>query len=552
MINHKWLVAALGSYLFAFAPFNNLFAQDASSHPPEPAKSVQPGPADTQRPSQVTKSEQTPFALAMGLYRQRQFGKAMAGFKEAADRGGPDAAASYAWLSRLQLIMRQPESAAISADKALQLDKDLATAQSAKGEVYYREGKFTEALGIFRRIALTDKPDARAYLGLAKIHWASGNYLSAKQVIDHAYALDPADPEIFSRWLATLDATQQLDALKSRLASIPEKSPYYAILKQSVDAREKNENPAPGCKLVSTATSTEIKLENMLQGPNHLGGYAIPIKLNDTKATLQVDTGASGIIINSRVAKKADLQKSSNIVLGGIGDSAPSTGYRANVHSITIGDLQFRDCIVTVVDHLRVEDEDGLISTDILEDFLVDLDFPDKKLRLSPLEPLQDIPSPQLSLHSGMPIKPYAHNRIIPDKYANFQKVYRIGNDLLIPTQVNEVPPRLFVLDTGSWDNMISPALAREVSEVSEADAKVKGLSGEVNHVYRAENLTLTFGSFRQRRQSLLAFDLEPASEGAGTEVSGLLGFGMLWILDIQLDYRDHLVDFRLDPNRPH
>jgi tetratricopeptide (TPR) repeat protein len=146
----------------------------------------------------------------MELYQQREFSKALSRFKEAADQGGRDAAASYAWLARLQLILHQPEEAATSADKALQLDKNVPTAQSAKGEVYYRQGKFTEAMEFFRRIALTDKPDARAYLGLAKIHWANGNYLSAKQVIERAYTLDPKDSEIFSRWLPTLNASQQL------------------------------------------------------------------------------------------------------------------------------------------------------------------------------------------------------------------------------------------------------------------------------------------------------------------------------------------------------
>jgi hypothetical protein len=126
------------------------------------------------------------------------------------------------------------------------------------------------------------------------------------------------------------------------------------------------------------------------------------------------------------------------------------------------------------------------------------------------------------------------------------------GLDLLIPTQVNDVPLRFFLLDTGGWDNMISPALAREASKLLESNAQVRGLSGDVNKVYRAEDLTLTFGSFRQHRQSLLAFNLKPMSEDAGTEISGILGFAMLWILEIKLDYRDHLVDFHLDPNRPH
>jgi hypothetical protein len=37
-----------------------------------------------------------------------------------------------------------------------------------------------------------------------------------------------------------------------------------------------------------------------------------------------------------------------------------------------------------------------------------------------------------------------------------------------------------------------------------------------------------------------------------GTEISGTLGFGMLFMLDIRIDYRDGLVDFSFDPNRFH
>ncbi len=295
-----------------------------------------------------------------------------------------------------------------------------------------------------------------------------------------------------------------------------------------------------------------MKLEMLLRGPNRLGGYAIPIKLNDAKATIQVDTGAGGIIVNTRVAQKAGLQKFSDLRIGGIGDDQPSPGYWGYADTISVGDLQFKNCYVQVVEHLRLPDEDGLIGTNIFEDFLVDLDFPDKKLRLSPLEPLPDISEGDLSLHSEMPIKPNPHNRIVPEKYVGFEKVYRVGRDLFIPTQVNDLPPRLFLLDTGGWDNMIAPALAREASKVSEANAKVSGLGGAVRNVYQTDEITLKFGGFQQHRQKLLAFDLKHISDDAETEISGILGFAMMWILDIKLDYRDHLVGFQLDPNRPH
>lgn len=494
-----------------------------------------------------------PFAQGIHLYYERDRVNAAAKFKQAAESGGPQSATAYAWLSRMQLMLRQPDEASVSASKALQLDKDLPTAQSAEGEVLYRQGRLPEAQEIFRRMALADKPDARAYLGLAKIHWAIGNYLSAKQVIDHAHALDPDDPEIFSRWLGTLEGAERLTALKAKVASLSDDSPYRKGLKSSIESLETGASKtAPACKLVSPTTSTRIRMEGVFRGPKQLGGYAIPVALNNAKATLEVDTGAAGILISSRVAQKAGLQKSVEVRVGGIGDDRPSSGYVAHVASIRVGDLQFEDCSVQVVEQFRYQDEDGLLGTNVFQDFLIDLDFPDKELRFSLLEPLQDLPSPEISLHSAMPIKPSLHNRMIPDKYVNFEKVYRVGRDLLIPTQVNNSQPKLFLLDTGGWDNMIAQEFAREASRVSESPMKVSGLEGQVRNVYQTEELTLTFGNFQQHRQRLLAIDLKKISDDADTEISGILGFAMLWVLDIKLDYRDHLVDFQLDPNRPH
>jgi hypothetical protein len=41
-----------------------------------------------------------------------------------------------------------------------------------------------------------------------------------------------------------------------------------------------------------------------------------------------------------------------------------------------------------------------------------------------------------------------------------------------------------------------------------------------------------------------LSTDLTHTSDATGTEISGSLGFQMLGLLDIKIDYRDGLVDF--------
>jgi hypothetical protein len=52
----------------------------------------------------------------------------------------------------------------------------------------------------------------------------------------------------------------------------------------------------------------------------------------------------------------------------------------------------------------------------------------------------------------------------------------------------------------------------------------------------------------KQDRQGLVTFSLDNISKSLGTEVSGTLGFRMLVLLDIKIDYRDGLVDFTYTP----
>jgi hypothetical protein len=43
-------------------------------------------------------------------------------------------------------------------------------------------------------------------------------------------------------------------------------------------------------------------------------------------------------------------------------------------------------------------------------------------------------------------------------------------------------------------------------------------------------------------------FDLSHLSDNTGTEISGILGFATLHMLEIRIDYRDGIVDFTYKP----
>ncbi len=96
----------------------------------------------------------------------------------------------------------------------------------------------------------------------------------------------------------------------------------------------------------------------------------------------------------------------------------------------------------------------------------------------------------------------------------SYTRVFRFGHDLLVPTGIGDVPPKLFLMDTGATMNVISPAAAREVTKVhGDSDTIIKGISGKVNNVFSANKAVLVFGHLRQENQEMTAFDTKNLSD---------------------------------------
>jgi hypothetical protein len=241
-----------------------------------------------------------------------------------------------------------------------------------------------------------------------------------------------------------------------------------------------------------------------------------------------------------------------------------------------VGELEFQNCPVEVMESRSVAGEDGLIGADVFENFLVEIDFPNEKLRLSELPKRPGEAEQKLALKSeeddpdddeasrsdntkaadaktsALPVRSSGpQDRYIAPEMQSYTRVFRFGHDLLIPMSIGKVPYKLFLMDTGAMFNSISPAAAREVTRVhGDSDTIVKGISGKVDEVYSANKAIVQFGHIRQENQDMTAIDTKAISDNVGTEVSGFLGFVSLRFLDIKIDYRDALVDFQYDPKR--
>ncbi len=520
-----------------------------------PATSPTTSPLSPEAKKEISTPATSPLAEGISLFYAQGFPAAALKLSEATGSPGTERAAAYARLARANLHLHKVDEAETAARKSLDLAPNLPAAQSALAEVYFRQAKFPEAESILRKLASENLADARACLILARLYWATANNKGGKVCIDLAHRMDPDDPDVYREWVETLPWRERVEEWKKLLAkgNFEDEDERGSLVGAISVLEDKAKQPLHTCRLTAKTLPAETNLVPLLVDAKRLRGYGLLVKINDTSSKLLLDTGASGILINSKIAEKAGVTRIADVHIGGLGDRGASSGYVAFAKKLQIGNLVFEDCYIDVVEKKNSLGEDGLVGSDIFADFLVDLDFPNARLRLSELPPFPDQTAASPGLELSKSEKTNLHNRWIPPQFSQYEKIYRFGHCLLIPGFINDSPPRLFLLDTGAWDNFITPSGAKGATKLhSDSDTIVKGLSGKVDKVYSTGDVTLTFGHFKQQRHDMVAFDLTHVSDNMGTEISGSLGFVMLYLLDIKIDYRDHLVDFSYDPYRFH
>jgi predicted aspartyl protease len=504
-----------------------------------------------------------------------------AGLYQAQWKSNPNDAGAVAGLVGVLLRQQKVAEASQTAEQALTAMPSSVVVMTAQAEVLYRQGTPWLAGGVTEKAMKIDPCNARLHLMRSRLARLNSLYASEQTEVRAAHSLDPTDPAIRSAWIRTLPAGQRIAELEAYLASPTGDDPDdIRRLKMYLEALKKSAaEPHKSCRLASSATSTEIPFIMLMRDATHVRAFGLEVKLNDHKARLQIDTGASGLLISRPVAEHAGLKPFSETEVGGIGSGGMKGGYIAYADSIQVGGLEFHDCVVRVLDSRNVVDSDGLIGMDVFSRFLVTLDYPMQKLELGPLPPrptdtVPETPTLETKEGSGEGSAEEASNsapasgnkdeatpapaprrgpqdRYIAPEMKDYTWVYRVGHQLLMPTTINQsATKRLFILDTGSWTTTISPEAARAVTKVHSDDTmRVHGISGNVEKVYTADDVTFEFANIRQPGREVASFDTSNISRNTGLEISGFIGATTLGQLKTHIDYRDGLVKFEYDPN---
>jgi hypothetical protein len=419
------------------------------------------------------------------------------------------------------------------AQKALVDAPDSAAAHEFAGEVLFRRGQFAQADSEFKNALGLDQRFALAWWGLGRVAECASMNKTAVEDFHRAYELNPKDPRILVAWMPRLHGQERARALEAYLAAVGA-TPESGELRQRMELA-KALNGREVTVLASPYRAGEIPLRGFVNGATHVRTYGVEVLVNGSPVKLVLDTGAAGIVMSRPAAERVGLTRLSDVTVRGIGDNAKGTGgYRALAEHFRIGEVEYRDALVSVTEQSMDGIQDGLIGSNVFSEFLITLDFANGKLRLVPLpgyRPGEDF-----------------QDRVESPEMRDATRVFRFGHILLVPVRVGS-REGLFVLDTGSAGTMMSYDLAAEVSKLNRDDkTALRGLSGRVSDVYQTGNVVLEFAGFAQKNLAMTAIDTWELSHRLGTEISGFLGLPVLDLFTLTIDYRDGLVKFERRP----
>lgn len=466
----------------------------------------------------------------------------------------PTAELSLSGLILSQLYQSSTDAALATAHDAIKRLPASGTLVANLAEIQFRLGDLTASRATLQRALKLDPCNPRAFFAWADYLDATSMKASARDRINTAHQLSPDDPQIHHAWIQNQPMTTRLAYWKHLLTTeeVPEQEKArLAVDIERLETLRKAVAERGKCRVISTATSMKLPFSFIMQDAQRIRALGLDVRINNkANARLQIDTGASGIILRRGLASKAGLVPLIQTRYYGVGDDGVQTSYSAIADNLKIGQFEFKNCIVEVSDKRSVADEDGLIGGDVFQDYLLTIDFPERLIKVDPLPQRPgDKEEVTLSSEADTAEALAVHDAYIAPAMKGWTPILRFGHDLMVPVGLGDAKVRWFILDTGAFATTLSPATATAITKVSrDPDLRVRGLSGSVKEVFKAKNVEVTFGGVRQKLEDAVVFDMAHLSRSTGVEASGLLGFGTLQFLVMQIDYRDGLVHFEYDP----
>jgi len=102
------------------------------------------------------------------------------------------------------------------------------------------------------------------------------------------------------------------------------------------------------------------------------------------------DTGASGHVIDQDLASRLDLKETGKVEIGAPGSDQKSSASQVVVSDMNVSGQSFADINMVAIPLRKMIPVDGIISFKAFSDFLININYPDKKIILTEGELLKD------------------------------------------------------------------------------------------------------------------------------------------------------------------
>ena len=336
-------------------------------------------------------------------------------------------------LALAEMRAGQPDAAQADSQKALALDKDDYWGLVAAGRVADWNGQRKESREFFTRATTLrpERPDA--WLGL----WDDAD----------ENRLGEADLAVARHYLALDPKGQPFDG----------ETPFLRNLVDKESAFWRSFDTDPAFHLSESDKQQEsysAVFPIQREGPYVM----VSVMVNGQPFRLLFDTGADGLLLTRKAARRLALPDLAKSLVSGLQGSAPATLQRAD--TLSLGPVTFRSVPVLVADGPD-NMGDGLFGGTILEDYAVTLDF--------------DNGTMTLARGAG------AAHIARPNSAASTVPLHLFHGDLYISAHAQDMdghaPDRPFwvILDTGAETNFLSLALTHALSAHSPRPGWIEG-----------------------------------------------------------------------------
>ena len=470
-------------------------------------------------PCPITKAR--PATPASTAYAQGNYTEAEELYAQAMAQQQPHDAELAAELVRTQLREGKIAQASSVANTAVKEQPHSAVALTALAEVQLRQGQPWVAMETLRAAAEADPCYARIHLIRSRVFRIDSMYSSERREVQSAYEIDPSDVDIRRAWQRSVSPANDIESMMQSLgAATKPDAETQKLAETSIHSLTSvlSEN-SQTCQIQPTTASASLPLMPAMQDGKHIDAYQLQAQFAQTRATLKIDTAASGLYISRALAEANGLKQ---------GEGAPPGTVHAD--SVHIGPLEFRDCTIGVSEAPFSGRTEGFVGTDLFASYLITLDYVEGKLLLAPLPPKP----------GSLP-----GDRSDASELRGYTPVYHKLQYLLVPVSLNNKERGLFVLDSGIRYSAVTADMAHALSpSKSVSTSALQTTSGATFQIYR-DSFDFEFGNLVLRNQAhVLQFDTSTMEQSAGLKLGGMLGFDMLHSMTMHLDYRDGLVKF--------